>query len=368
MTAYGFARIVAALGVTVAVSGLLAPGAGAAAGPVAPGFLGVTYDREVADASARTQDVQWNGMARAGVRAVRVVFRWDRAQPDGPGRPRFGATDDIVARAARRHLGLLPVVIYAPAWARVDPSSAVSPPQDPQRYAAYLTALVHRYGPRGSFWREHPGLPRRPLRDYQVWNEPAAPFQWSAPNWERGYGALLRAAHRALKAADPGSRTVLAGLANRTWVSLESLYAKGNIAGAFDVATMHIYTATPNFAVLLARKVRRVLRRHGAARMPAWITEIGLPASKGRTHSPNTLQTTDRGMASALTKAYANLAAVATHSDVLVQNVYWYTWASSYRGDDIFEYAGLRSFQDGRGTDRPALAAFRALSQPVTTR
>ena len=175
MSAHGVAPIVVALGVTAAVSGLLAPGARAAARPVAPGFLGVTYDREVADAPARAQDAQWNAMARAGVRAVRVVFRWDRAQPDGPGRPRFQATDDIVARAARRRLGLLPVVMYAPAWARLDPSSAVSPPQDPQRYAAYLTALVHRYGPRGSFWREHPGLPRRPLRDFQVWNDRRRP-------------------------------------------------------------------------------------------------------------------------------------------------------------------------------------------------
>jgi hypothetical protein len=73
-------------------------------------------------------------------------------------------------------------------------------------------------------------------------------------------------------------------------------------------------------------------------------------------------------MATALTKAYANLAAVATHRDVLIERVYWYTWASSYRGDDIFEYSGLRSFRDGRATDRPALAAFRALSQPVRAR
>jgi len=74
-------------------------------------------------------------------------------------------------------------------------------------------------------------------------------------------------------------------------------------------------------------------------------------------------------MASALTKAYANLAAVATHADVLVQNVYWYTWA--YLPTEATTSSNTPAFaasKDGRATDRPALAAFRALSPPVTTR
>src|SRR5206468_7318778 len=107
---------------------------------------------------AAVQDGQWAAMARAGVRSVRVLFRWDEAQPERGGPIDLRPTDDIVARAAKRHLGLLPVVMYAPTWAQVDPSSGVSPPRDPREYAAYLTALVQRYGPRGSFWPEHPSL------------------------------------------------------------------------------------------------------------------------------------------------------------------------------------------------------------------
>jgi hypothetical protein len=41
--------------------------------------------------------------------------------------------------------------------------------------------------------------------------------------------------------------------------------------------------------------------------------------------------------------------------------IYWYTWASSYRGqDDLFDYSGLlRIGEDGASTAQPALRAYR---------
>ena len=45
----------------------------------------------------------------------------------------------------------------------------------------YLAALVERYGPDGTFWTDHPELPKHPLREWQIWNEPHLPAYWDAP-------------------------------------------------------------------------------------------------------------------------------------------------------------------------------------------
>ncbi len=44
-----------------------------------------------------------------------------------------------------------------------------------------------------------------------------------------------------------------------------------------------------------------------------------------------------------------------------LRRAYWYTWASSYeRGAEIFRFAGLYRYADGRFDAKPALAEYRA--------
>ena len=48
-----------------------------------------------------------------------------------------------------------------PPWAAKYPSKFGSPPRSNAAYAGFVRELVRRYGPRGSFWAENPGLPYR---------------------------------------------------------------------------------------------------------------------------------------------------------------------------------------------------------------
>lgn len=363
------ARPLAVLSATLLLGLAAAPVADAGRRSVPVGFYGAVWDREVASAPAAVQDAQWGRMAASGVESVRLVFSWAEAQPDPAAPPGFASTDPVVARATAHGIRLLPVVIYAPEWARELPERFNSPPARPDGYAAYLRALVGRYGPRGSFWAEHPELERRPVREWQVWNEPQLRFQWNGPDedgdgraddFERRYGELLRASYRALKQADGGAKVVLAAATNVSWEVLEDLYAKGGIGGSFDVAAVHPFTGSAARALRVVRLFRRVLRRHGDARTPLWVTELGFPAAKGRARSRSPLQVTDRGMAARLTRAYALLARRRRGRDVRVSRAYWYTWASSYAGDAIFDYAGLLRFDGSGFRARPALAAYRA--------
>src|SRR4051794_2124106 len=327
-------------------------------------FYGVVYDRDVDSAPAATQDQQYALMHRTGVRTVRRVFSWADAQPTEGQAPDFAQTDALVARAARNNIEILPIVMYAPVWARTSADDAASPPRSNDDYVAFMHALIARYGPTGSFWAEHADVPKRPLRTWQIWNEPQLRYQWADANWQTSYGKLLRAAHAAIKKADPGAKVVLAGATNFAWDALESLYRKGQIKGEFDVAALHPYTGSAGRVLTAVKLFRAVLKKHGEGRKPIWITELAWPASKGRSAAPKglaALPTTAKGMATRLTRAYRLL-----RKTRLVQRAYWYTWASAYkRSDGIFGFTGLERYDptSGRFTATPALRAFRTIAR-----
>lgn len=348
----------------LAIAAVAAASAVASADAAVPhDFYGVVWNGDVSAAPAAVQDSQWKSMHSTGVRTARVLFNWADAQPAADQPPSFAATDPIVARAAANGIDLLPIVIYAPDWARADPSNGSSPPARTDDYVAYLRALVARYGPSGSFWGEHPELPKRPQRTWQIWNEPQLRYQWSSPDWEKGYGELLRASHDALKQADGGATVVLAGATNAAWDALDSLYSKGDIKGEFDVAAMHPYTGSAAHVLKAVNLFRAVLKRHGDGARPVWITELSWPASRGKVKPPSGLSsivTTEKGMALRLTRAYKLLAK--THA---VQRAYWYTWASGYRksSGSIFDFTGLERYDGTSFKPTLALRAFRKLAK-----
>jgi hypothetical protein len=341
----------------LAVAGVVLCAGPASAAPrtVPYGFHGVHLDRDITEASGRVQRAHAALMARSGVESVRTVFSWAHAQVEGPGSADFSRTDRVVAHAARRGMDVLPVVMYAPPWAQLNAELA-SPPASPTDYAAYLGLLVDRYGPGGSFWRSRRRLPERPIRNWQIWNEPHLQWQWSAPTWLEEYVTLLRHAHAAVKQRDPGARVVLAGLTNFGWQELARVYAAGGGA-FFDVAAAHAYTGRPPRSLAVLRRFRRVMDRAGDGGKPLWMTEASWPAGLGRMNSTADFAVDDLTMAAFLFRFYR--AAARSADRLRLQRVYWYTWASSYRvGRDIFEYAGLLSFAHGRTRPRPALRAF----------
>jgi hypothetical protein len=258
------------------------------------------------------------------------------------------------------------VVLYTPGWARKYPDRPNSPPADPGDYARFVGRLAQRYGPTGTFWTEHPELPRRPIREWQIWNEPHFDFYWYTPNqadWAREYVHLLRAAKKAIRTVDPHAKIVLAAFADASWRVLNAAY-KAGARGAFDVIAVNIFTGRPGFVMAAARLNRHITRLHHDARRPIWVTETTFPAGKGQVPRPDIAwqrrwYTTQSGMAKRLTELYALGRKNAKR--LLLQRIYWYTWASSYAGgDDLFDYAGLiRVDGDGSATSQPALRAFR---------
>ena len=332
-----------------------------AAAAVPRDWLGVTVDGPVLDSGADYAG-EWPMMAGNGVATVRVAFYWSQGQALGPGPVDFSVYDEEVLAAAREGIGVLPVVFATPRWARADADETASPPRDPADYAAFLTALVGRYGPQGSLWAENPELTARPIRAWQMWNEPNLRGFWSEQPFAEGYVALIKAARSALKAADPGAKAILAGLPNG-WAPLRQIYRAGG-RSAFDAAAIHPYTARPGRVPRFLREARKVMRRFGDRRKPLWVTEMSWPAAKGKVDDPIGIATTERGQARRLA---AGLTALA-HARIKLRigRVYWYTWLSEESDDSVFSWSGLRRLRDdGTLVSAPALEAFRKTARKL---
>lgn len=325
-------------------------------------WLGVMVDGPMTDAATDVGD-EWRRLGDSGAGHVRAEFYWPRAQPTGAGTTDLAASDSVVLAAAREGLGVLPVVRGTPGWAATGQTGDTSPPRV-AALAGYLKTLVGRYGPAGSFWAEHPQVRRRPVRAWQIWNEPNLKGYWSQQPFARSYVRVLHAARRALRSADRGARVVLAGLPNRSWIALRSIYRAGG-QGAFDAVALHPYTGKPGHVVELVRLARREMARYGDPRMPVWITELSWPATKG-THRRTGFETSNAGQAKRLRRALRLLAA--ERRRLRIRRVYWYTWLSAERGENAFGWSGLRRLRDGKRVSAPALRAFvrtgRALRRP----
>ena len=295
-------------------------------------------------------------MTRAGVESVLTEFNWALQQPAADAAPDFARTDAIVLAAAARRMPVLGVVLYAPAWARVDPAAEASPPE-PGPYGDYLRAAIARYGPRGTLWSEHPEVRALPVRDWQVWNEPSHEGFWSMQPSSGRYVALLRAASTAIRAADRGARVVLAGLVYDSWTQLNVLYGRG-ARGLFDVLSLHPYTRKLDDVITILRRNRRVLDRHRDKDVPIVVTELSWPSSVGKIDSRYGYEVTEAQQARLVRQALPRLAK--ERRRLGVERVYWFSWLSA-DADPVypFDYAGLRTTADGAPRDKPAMAAYR---------
>lgn len=342
------------------------------------GFLGVTADGPVFRDTATTSS-ETRLMARSGVETIRVAFYWSLAQPyraesDVPadqisrfafdsGPPTdFDPTDSVVAAAARRGMRVLPVVQGAPAWSSYRSLGTSSPPRSNAAYARYLTLLVQRYGPSGSFWDDHPELRREPIRSWEVWNEPDLPAYWGRRPWAPSYVRLLRTAYRAVHRADRHAKVVLGGLTNFTWKDLKLVYRAGG-RRYFDVASIHPFTRRLSGWVKILRWCRGAMDRAGDRRKPILISEFSWPSAAGRHLAVSYgFELSERGQARYLVAATREV--VRLRKRLRIVGLYWFTWLSPRLGSPLsFDYAGLRRLSSGRRiVSKPAFYAFRALA------
>src|SRR4051794_11045673 len=168
--------LTAALLLAALVLALGGAATGAPPPPRAPAeFFGIGPQTPLTD-----RDAEY--MKAGGIGIVRMAVPWSSVQEKRKkGVYNWAGLDSGVGGAARHGLRVLPFLYGTPHWLAGKPTTLpIDNARQRDEWTAFLTAAVERYGPRGTFWKEHakvvgpnyePVVPKLPIRSWQVWNE-----------------------------------------------------------------------------------------------------------------------------------------------------------------------------------------------------
>ena len=292
-------------------------------------------------------------LAATGVDTGRSDTFWELTEPQPPQRGihRFDWSfdDGVASTLAAAGLRWLPIIDYSAGWARARPELLHSPPRDPAALAAYTAALVRRYGPGGSFWAEHSGLPARPVHEYEIWNEPDSPLFWSPAPSASAYAQLYAAARAAIHGVDPAASVLIGGLTRPVGFLPELLAADPALRGALDGVAIHPYGDSTAAVLGLVRRARATLRSLGLGRVPLLLTEFGWVTSP-----PGARHYIPAATRPALVRATV---AALGHTDCGVAGEVIYTWVTPRANPaDPEDWYGLEPPGGGPSADATALA------------
>ena len=336
----------------------LAPSAGAA---LPKGFVGLTSEDVFAgDAGYRTSSL--SSQASVGVRLHRQTFDWSTIET-APGHYDLSVHDAYVAAAAAHGIRVLPVLFQPPSFhlGRTH-VRATCPPGSNASFAAFAKALVRRYGPKGTLWRERPALRKLPITAWQIWNEPnLGMFYWCGSSSAKQYVAMLRRVGGAIKRVDRGAEIVTAGLppskltgAVPLTTFISQMYRAGG-KRAFDSLAINSYAKDQRQLRELLGSIRRLMNRHGDRKGRIWITELGW-GDQGVDHR---FIVGASGQASRITKSFALIRK--QRRRLRLRGVVYFSWRDQSPYPPRYENLwGLHTgLLDNDGTPKPAFFAFQ---------
>lgn len=281
---------------------LLAIGVAVAMLAMASPALAVPADFWGVSPQATPSPEEFQRLRTGGVDSVRIPISWASVQPNNGSEADFGASDPFVAGAAAAGVDVLPFLYDAPSWAVKQvhvpgPGSLTAPKSLPvqsgrQRsaWSGFLKLVVGRYGPNGSFWAANPGLPKRPIRVWQIWNEENFKYFVVRPD-PAEYGKLVNLSYAAIRSVDRGAKLILGGMFARPKEAeyrrkppqayfaadfLDELYrSTPGVKRKFVGVALHPYTSRYQLLTPEVEEFRQVLARNHDAGKKLWITEVG---------------------------------------------------------------------------------------------
>jgi polysaccharide biosynthesis protein PslG len=319
----------------------------------------VTEDAFAQDGAARQATLA--AQRAAGVRLIRQTFDWGAIEP-APGVFDFAKTDQFVVDAARNGMSVMPILFGAPSWGTSRPAGDTThgtyPPRDRLQFAAFATAVAKRYGRTGTLWNEHPEVPRTPVVEYQVWNEPNLTIYWLPKVDPKAYTLLVDRTGKAIKQVDPQARIVLAGMPPNSHLGmklatyLDRMYT-AKAKGKFDVVAINAYATSSTILMKYVRQAHQVSVKRRDATAGTRITEFGWAAGgPAGTYNPGPAR--QASLISATIKAMGK-----ERRALRLQGFSYYGWRDlpPYEGRTDFWglHTGLHWID---GTPKPAAASF----------
>jgi polysaccharide biosynthesis protein PslG len=308
-----------------------APAASQAAAP--HGFYGV-----IPATDPDSTEIARMGAGKVGT--MRINFVWGAVQPSQGAPFDWSHYDAIIGAAAQQGIRVLPTVYSSPGWVakrtNFPPTGRFRAP-----FEAFVRAAAQRYGSSGTFWTEHPTIPKLPVIDWQLWNEVNSPSFWFRKPSAKQYVSLLKVFSRGIKSGDPRAKVVLAGLFRtpriRNGIPLDRFLPgiyRAHGKPFFDAVAVHPYATTPKDALTALRDTRKIMGQFKDKKAKLWVTEIGW-ATGG---NPTPLTVSSQRQASYLRQTYNLLAA--NRGRLKLSGVIWYSWRD-LPGGIWFNHTGL---------------------------
>ncbi|MFL5913416.1 MAG: cellulase family glycosylhydrolase [Gaiellaceae bacterium] len=335
----------ALLGLAVALAMTVLPGTafGAAKGIETEITWGVS-------SAVQNQDVA--AMRDLGVGWTRLTLSWHDAEPSkGSFNSKYLTGFDSALSLARGTGAHVIVAVYeSPQWASGS-TDTQAPPQNPQDYADFMSAMASRYAGQVSGW--------------EIWNEENLGRYWGGSVNPAAYGNMLKLTYPAVKSADPAAQVIFGGMSENDWDYLQSVYRDvPDIGSNYDVMAVHPYSAIwspdevrydsgghitmDSFAGY--REVRRVMLEHGTDK-PMYFTEMGW----------STTTLTNLGVSPQQQADYTTLAWKCMQQDSYVQVGFLYELRNNFWMLDANTWEDQLGLVTSDWTHKPAYDAFRAI-------
>ena len=334
---------------------LCLPASSTAAEPAPKGFFGVN--------ATGNENGDFSRMAAANVGVTRNVFPF-QVLKHGPDEPYdWSYPDPIVRSTAESGIDLIPMVYGAPPWVSSDLNHTVLKGKSKRAWRDLLIALVHRYGPGGSFWSENPDVPYRPIETWQIWNEPNSITWWGPRPRPSEYAKVLVRSAKAIHSVDPGARILTAGIvarpSNRHAIRgtkyLAELFKRPGVRAAADAVAYHPYAPSVNGVHEQLKDARKVLRQRRAGSTPIWITEIGWGTEGPRGHP---LIKSVRGQNRAMRQTFELV--VRDRKRLGLGRLLWFQWRD--RTDDLCLWCESSGLLDVSSEPKQLLGTFRSIA------
>lgn len=244
---------------------------------------------------------QLDGIRGAGLDWARVELGWPEIEPeaprDGAHAYRWADADRLVAAMAERGLELMALPMATPGWAadaeaRARGCGRVSEVASDHTgdYAAFVRAVVERYGRDGSFWDDHPELPKVPITRIEVWNEANWSGFWCPEPNPGLFADMVAEAAAAIHAADPRAHVIFGGLAALQDPAYDEGELRGIPAEAFlrqavearpelrselGAVAFHPYDVDPTMNLAMISSLRHRMDEAGLTDAAITLTEFG---------------------------------------------------------------------------------------------
>lgn len=269
-------RLLLALGLTCALTGLLAPSGSAASGV----RFGIQDDAWLAHGPG-TIESRLDRLERLGVDVVRFNLHWNEIEATR-GRPDWASSDAVLQGLRARRIGAVVGLVGSPRWANGGRAPNYAPTA--ASFAAFARVGAKRYS-----W----------VREWLIWNEPNQ-ARWLKPTSPTVYvRSLLNPAYAAIHSVNPRAKVaggVTAPRAGSAGVSPVEWIRGMRVAGAkLDAYAHHPYPGRPSDSpftggctrsdcetitmATLKRLITEVTRAFGAKRI--WLTEYAYQTGPG---------------------------------------------------------------------------------------